>query len=62
MADAEADLQALTLVAARLGVDDDPELCPDLEALANGDGSTEEKIERCRDQIIANFQHRRGHG
>lgn len=59
---AEADLRILRGCARALGLDPTDALCPDLEAIANGDGTPREKVIRFKYQLMDNIRDRRQAG
>lgn len=62
MDDAEFDRRALRAAAEAIGVDPDGDLCPDCEAIANGDGTLDEKLAELGNGIARRFNGRRSRG
>lgn len=59
MEDCEWDLIILRGCLQSVNVAPGDDVCPDLEAIANGSGETSEKIDRLRDEIAENVRAKR---
>lgn len=56
---AEADFVILVCCAQALGLEPTDDVCPDLDAIANGDGTALEKVSRFKYQLAENVRRRR---
>jgi len=59
MNEREADLRILRACAQAVHLEPGDDLCPDLEAIANGDGTAPEKVQRFGNQLVENVRERR---